>query len=73
MNEQHSGLQSEDKLMTDQETADFLRIKFRQLFDWRMKGLIPFVKIGKALRYRKSDILAAVDRMTIGRSSTGLS
>ena len=54
--------------MTDQETADFLRIKFRQLFDWRMKGLIPFVKIGKALRYRKSDILAAVDRMTIGRT-----
>lgn len=68
MNEQPSGLQSEDKLMTDRETADFLRIKPRQLFDWRMKGLIPFVKIGKALRYRKSDILAAVDRMTIGRA-----
>ena len=52
--------------MTDREAADFLRIKPRQLFDWRMNGLIPYIKIGKAVRYRREDILASLERMTRG-------
>ena len=31
--------------MTDREAADFLRIKPRQLFDWRMNGLIPYITV----------------------------
>ena len=66
MNEQISDSPSENRLMTDREAADFLRIKPRQLFDWRMNGLIPYIKIGKAVRYRREDILASLERMTRG-------
>ena len=66
MNEQTSGYLCENRLMTDREAADFLRIKPRQLFDWRMKGFIPFIKIGKAVRYRREDILVALERLTRG-------
>ena len=66
MNEQIPDSTRENRLMTDREAADFLRIKPRQLFDWRMNGLIPYIKIGKAVRYRREDILASLERMTRG-------
>ena len=66
MNEQIPDSTRETRLMTDREAADVLRIKPRQLFDWRMNGLIPYIKIGKAVRYRREDILASLERMTRG-------
>lgn len=67
MNSEHIEAPSSDVLLTDSEVARLLRIKPRQLFDWRMKGLIPYIKIGKALRYRKTDIEEALRKMTIAR------
>ena len=66
MNEQSSETTCENRLMTDREAADFLRITRRQLFDWRRNGLIPYIKIGKAVRYRKAEILSALERMSRG-------
>ena len=34
-----------------------------------MNGLIPYFKIGKAVRYRRGDILASLERMTRGGGS----
>jgi excisionase family DNA binding protein len=56
----------EDRLMTEQEAADYLRIKPRQLYNWRIEGHIPFIRIGRALRFRKSAIDAALARLTRG-------
>lgn len=55
---------TDDRLMTEQEAADYLRIKTRQLYNWRMKGLIPYIRIGKALRFRRSAIDLALARLT---------
>ena len=59
-----SSLRSEDRLLTEGEVCEYLRIKPRQLYAWRMQGLIPYIKIGKALRFRQSEVEAALDRMS---------
>lgn len=55
-----------EPLVTESEVCDFLRIRPRQLLAWRRDGLIPYIKIGKALRFRLSDIERALEEMTIG-------
>ena len=55
-----------EPLMTEKEMAAYLRIKPRQLFNWRVDGLVPFMRIGRSVRYRRSTVDAALDRMTQG-------
>jgi hypothetical protein len=38
----------------------------RQLHNWRMAGLIPYFKLGKAVRFRAADVATAIERMRIG-------
>lgn len=52
-------------LFTEKELAVYLRVCRRQLFTWRMKGIIPYMKIGKAVRFRLSDVEAALATRTI--------
>ena len=50
-----------DRLLTPQETADFLRVSLSWLAKARMRGDgPPYVKIGRAVRY------PAVDERTVG-------
>jgi len=55
-----------DGLLTEKEAAAYLRIKVRQLYNWRVSGMIPYIRIGKALRYRKSAIDQTLERFTRG-------
>jgi excisionase family DNA binding protein len=52
-------------LMTEQELASHLKICRRQLYSWRMSGLIPYFKLGKAVRFRVADVALALERMRI--------
>ena len=53
------------RLLTETEACEYLRVRPRQLFNWRMQGLVPFVRIGRAVRFRVTDLDAAIDRMTV--------
>ena len=53
-------------LLTEQELSTHLKICRRQLYNWRMAGLIPYFKLGKAVRFRVADVAAAIERMRIG-------
>ena len=53
-------------LITEQELARHLKICRRQLYNWRVGGLIPYFKMGKAVRFRVADVAAAIERMRIG-------
>ena len=64
MNQQEPAIDQE-RLLTEPEVCDYLRIRPRQLYTWRMEGLIPYFKIGKALRFRKADIDAALEKLRI--------
>jgi len=53
-------------LMTEKETCSYLQVSKRNLYCWRMSGLIPYFKIGRAVRFRKSEVDAALERMRMG-------
>jgi len=57
---------TEIDLMTEQELARHLKICRRQLYNWRVAGLIPYFKMGKAVRFRVADVNEALERMRIG-------
>ena len=40
-----------------------LCISKRNLYCWRMAGLVPYYKIGRAVRFRKAELDAALARM----------
>ncbi len=61
-----SSLHTELDLMTEQELASHLKICRRQLYNWRVGGLIPYFKMGKTVRFRVADVAAAIERMRVG-------
>jgi excisionase family DNA binding protein len=46
-----------DGLLTKRGLAPKLHISTRTLDDWMRKGRIPFLKVGKSVRFRWSDVL----------------
>ena len=65
MNEQSTATLEESRLLTEAEVCNYLRIRPRQLYTWRVEGLVPYFKIGKALRFRKADIDVALEKLRI--------
>jgi hypothetical protein len=58
-----------DALFMEAEAANFLNLSIRTLQSWRVKGGGPlFVRAGRAVRYRRRDLLAWMDSNT--RDST---
>jgi len=48
--------QSNTPLMTVREAASFLQISISTLYGWAWQRRIPFVKVGRALRFDKADL-----------------
>ena len=53
-------------LLTEKDTCAYLRVSKRNLYCWRMAGLVPYFKIGRAVRFRKAELDAALERMRMG-------
>ena len=51
------------QLMTENEVSTYLHVCRRSLFNWRKAGLIPYIKLGKAVRFRINEVEAAINRM----------
>lgn len=54
------------QLLTEKEACAYLRVSKRNLYCWRMAGLIPYFKIGRAVRFRRANMDKALERMRIG-------
>ncbi len=52
------------QLMTENEVSAYLHVCRRSLFNWRRAGLIPYIKLGKAVRFRVNEVEAALNRMS---------
>jgi excisionase family DNA binding protein len=50
-------------LITEQEASTYLRVCRRSLYNWRKAGLIPYIKIGRAVRFRINEVEAVINRM----------
>ena len=44
------------ELMTIEETADYLRVKKRTIYEWLKKGKIPAIKTVGQWRFKKAQI-----------------
>jgi Helix-turn-helix domain len=59
-----------DGLLTEVAAADFLSLSTRTLQAWRSKGFGPaFVRAGRAIRYRRRDLLAWMDANTVASTA----
>ena len=48
-------------LIREEEAAKFLKISQRNLIRLRNKGKVPYYRIGKAIRYSRVKLLAAIE------------
>jgi len=50
-------------LLTEDEAAQLLKIQPATLAPWRVKGrpILPFVRVGRCVRYRRQDILSFIE------------
>ena len=62
MDTTHTPPRHELELLTESELAALLKVCRRQLYKWRIAGLIPSFKLGRAVRFRASEVLAALER-----------
>lgn len=44
------------ELLTMHDVCDILKIKMRTLYSWIYKKKIPFVKLNRAIRFRRQDV-----------------
>jgi excisionase family DNA binding protein len=49
--------QGEEVVMTQKEAAQFLRVTRQTLNNKRKQGKLPFFRLGKTIRYKKSDLI----------------
>jgi len=45
-----------EKLLTIDDLAQVLSVKKSTIYQWRHLGLIPYIKVGRFLRFREKDI-----------------
>jgi len=51
-----------DELLTRQQVADMLGVTLTSLWHWNNKGILPTIKIGSKVRYRRSDVEKALSK-----------
>lgn len=49
-----------ERLLTKKEMADELDISLVSLTDWMKKGIIPYLRLGKRIYFRKSEVIRAM-------------
>lgn len=60
-----------NQLLTRKEAADYLRVKKCTLEAWATKGGGPvYIKMGRAVRYRESDLVKFVESRVRQNTST---
>ena len=47
---------SPGSLMSEREVALYLKVSARTLVDWRQRGIIPYFRIGRSIRYSREQI-----------------
>jgi len=54
-----------NKLLTPQEVADLLSVRKSTIYQWTHQGYIPFVKLGKFVRFNQDKVMEWVERKSI--------
>jgi excisionase family DNA binding protein len=54
-----------DGLLTKRGLAPKLQISARTLDDWMRRGRVPFLKVGKSVRFRWDDVLEKLNQFRV--------
>jgi len=54
-----------EKLLTARQVSDLLEVKVDTVYDWVHRKVIPYVKLGRLLRFKKTDVFHWVDSHTL--------
>jgi len=54
------------RLLRDRDVAELCNASVRTVIDWRNAGKLPFIRIGRSIRYRPESVTAALARMEKG-------
>lgn len=54
-----------EKLLTAKQVSELLEVKISTVYDWVYRDLIPYVKLGRLIRFKKNEIFRWVDSHTI--------
>ncbi len=54
-----------DKLLTPQEMARVLGVQPSTIYQWTHQGFIPYVKIGKFVRFKEGEVLQWIDKRIV--------
>jgi predicted DNA-binding transcriptional regulator AlpA len=66
MQANHTQDENADALLSEVDAAELLGLSTRTLQSWRMQETGPdYVRAGRAIRYRRRDLLAWIDANTI--------
>jgi hypothetical protein len=56
-----------DALLTETEVGEILNLSARTLQAWRLRRAgLKYIQVGRAVRYRRRDLIAWIDANTIG-------
>lgn len=56
LNAQEKAKNEDSLLLTVEEAGDLLKVSRTALWRWEKKGILKPIKIGRSVRYRKSDL-----------------
>jgi excisionase family DNA binding protein len=54
-----------EKLLTAKQVADLLEVQVSTVYDWVYRKRIPYVKLGRLIRFKKTELFRWVDSRQI--------
>ena len=54
-----------EKLLTARQISDLLEVKISTVYDWVHREVIPYVKLGRLIRFKKAEIFHWVESHTL--------
>lgn len=54
-----------EKLLTARQVSELLEVKISTVYDWVYRGVIPHVKLGRLIRFKKAEVFRWVESHTI--------
>ena len=51
-----------ERLMTAKQVGELIEVKPATVYQWVHIGLIPYVKIGKSVRFKKDELFRWIDK-----------
>ncbi len=59
-----------DELLTADEVAELLHIPRSTVSDYARRGVLPSIKLGRHVRFVRSDVAEAIEQLRLGRTAT---